>query len=187
MEDNKQVVDKGAVEEPKTYTQEEVDALLQAEADRRVSSALKKAEAKADARVKEAEKLAKMSADEAYEYQLAQREQAIAAKEKELAMAENKNVASRILAEKGLNLSLVDFIVAEDAETTKNNIDLLDRAFKASVKVEVEKRLASSSSAPKVSLDTSKGMSKEQFNKLSITEKMLLKAQDPDLYATLRN
>ena len=68
--------------EPKTYTQEEVDKLLQSEADRRVSEALKKQAKKNEEKVREAEKLAKMSADEKYEYELEQREKAIQAKEK---------------------------------------------------------------------------------------------------------
>ena len=40
-----QIEDKG-LEEPRTYSQEEVDALLQAEVDRRITSALKKQEKK---------------------------------------------------------------------------------------------------------------------------------------------
>ena len=60
----------GEGNEPKTYTQEEVDKLLQSEADRRVSEALKKQAKKNEEKVREAEKLAKMSADEKYEYEL---------------------------------------------------------------------------------------------------------------------
>ena len=53
----------------KTYTQEEVEALLQSEADRRVTAALKKAEMKNQAKIKEAEKLAQMNEQEKYAYQ----------------------------------------------------------------------------------------------------------------------
>ena len=70
---------------PKTYTQEEVDDLLQRETDRRVSSALKKAELKNAEKLKEAQRLAQMNEKEKYEYELNQREQAIALKERELA------------------------------------------------------------------------------------------------------
>ena len=116
--------------EPKTYTQEEVDALLQKEADRRVSEALKKANRKNEEKLKEAQKLAQMNEQQKYEYELEQREKAITEKEKALALAENKNEASKILAEKGLSLSLVDFVVAEDAETMNTNISLLDKKLK---------------------------------------------------------
>ena len=48
MEENKVTVETGAEEnqEVKTYTQEEVDKLLQQETDRRVTSALKKQQQK---------------------------------------------------------------------------------------------------------------------------------------------
>lgn len=167
----------------KTYTQEEVDKMLQAESDRRVTEALKKAEKKKSEAVKEAQRLAQMNEQEKYEYQLKQREEAILAKEKELALMENKNEASKILAEKGISLSLVDFVVAEDADTMKANIDLLDKAFKASVKAEVEKRIGGNS--PKKSVNIEKTLTKEKFKKMSISQLSELYKKDPDLYNQL--
>lgn len=170
-------------EEKKTYTLEEVQKLLQQEGDRRVSAALKKAEKKNAEKLKEAEKLAKMNADEKFQYELEQREKAIEAKEKELALAENKNEASKILAEKGISLDLVDFVVAEDAETMNTNISLLDKAFKASVKAEVEKRLKSST--PKKELPLDKELTAENFRKMSIAEQTRLFNENPTLYKSL--
>ena len=138
MEENKnkegleQETDNGD-EGAKTYTQEEVDALLQQETDRRVTAALKKQEAKNQKKVMEAKKLAAMDEQARYEYELEQREAAIAEKEKELALAENRTEASKILNDRGIDLSLVDFVVAETAEDMMTNIDLLDKAFKKSV------------------------------------------------------
>lgn len=172
-------------ETPKTYTQAEVDALLQKEADKRVTEALKKQERKNAEKIKEAEKLAQMNEAEKFQYQLEQREKAIAEKEKELALAENKNEASKILAEKGLSLALVDFVVAEDAETMNENIKTLDTAFKQSVKLEVEKRLASST--PKKNLPQDKTIDKNAFRRMSMTELTELKQNNPDLYNSLKN
>ena len=169
--------------EPKTYTQEEVDALLQKEADRRVSEALKKANRKNEEKLKEAQKLAQMNEQQKYEYELEQREKAIEEKEKALALAENKNEASKILAEKGLSLSLVDFVVAEDAETMNTNISLLDKAFKQSVKAEVEKRLGSST--PKKNLPPDQAITKDVFKKMSLREQAELSKNNPDLYKSL--
>lgn len=170
-------------ETSKTYTQEEVDALLQSEADRRVTEALKKQERKNAEKMREAEKLAQMNEQQKYEYQLEQREKALAEKERELALAENKNEASKILAEKGLSLSLVDFVVAESAEDMNANILLLDKAFKASVKAEVEKRLGSSS--PKKNLPPDETITRETFKKLSILEQNKLYSENPELYKQL--
>ena len=168
---------------PKTYTQEEVDKLLQQEGDRRVTEALKKAEKKNQDKVKEAQRLAQMNEQEKYEYQLQQREEAIKAKEKELSLAENKNEASKILSEKGISLSLVDFVVADDADTMKANIDLLTKAFNASVKAEVEKRLGSNN--PKKNLQSEGSITKEQFRKMNIAQQSDLFKTNPDLYKRL--
>ena len=171
--------------ETKTYTQEEVDALLQREGDRRVTDALKKAERKNADKVREAQKLAQMDSQQKYEYELEQREKAIEEKEKALALAENKNIASQILADKGLSLSLVDFVIAEDAETMNSNIRLLEKAFKDSVKREVEKRLGSS--APKKNLPPDETITKEQAKKMGIRERQQLLMNNPELYNQLFN
>lgn len=169
--------------ESKTYSQEEVDRLIQAEADRRVNQALAKAERKNAEKTREAEKLARMSESEKYQYQLEQREQAIIAKEKELAMLENKNTASQILAEKGISLKLVDFVVDESADVMNDRIKLLDIEFKKSVRAEVEKRLGGS--APKAAKTDTSTITKEAFAKMSTTERQKLAMTDRDLYDSL--
>lgn len=171
--------------ETKTYTQEEVDKMLQSEVDRRITSALKKQAKNNEAKIKEAQKLAQMNESEKFQYELEQREKAIAEKEKALALAENKNTASQILADKGLSLSLVDFVIAEDAETMNSNIRLLEKAFKDSVKREVEKRLGSS--APKKNLPPDETITKEKAKKMSIIERQNLLTNNPDLYNQLFN
>lgn len=171
------------VEEKTTYTKEEVEALLQKESDRRVTEALKKAERKNAEKLKESEKLAQMNATEKYEYQLSQREKAIEEKERQLALSENKNEASKILAEKGLSLQLVDFVVAEDATEMDAKIKLLEKAFKLSVKAEVEKRL--NSTTPKKALEDDSTITRESFSKMSIKEQQELYNSNPELYKQL--
>lgn len=169
----------------KTYTQEQVNELLQKETDRRVTAALQKQEKKNAEKVREAEKLAKMNEEEKFKYELDQREAAIAAKEKELALMENKNEASKILAEKGLSLTLVDFVVAEDADTMATNIKVLEQAFKASVKAEVEKRMGGST--PKKTSAMNKAITPEEFSKLPYSEMIALKQQNPELWRQLNS
>jgi len=168
---------------PKTYTQEEVDALLQSETDRRVTSALKKAEEKNRAKVREAQKLSEMNAQQKYEYELEQREAAIRAKEIELTLAENKAEATKILADKGLSPDLVDLVVAEDAETMAGNISTLDKAFKQSVKAEVERRLGSNT--PKKNLPPDETITRERFAQMTLREQADLYNNNPELYKAL--
>lgn len=74
-------------------------------------------------------------------------------------------------------------VVAEDADTMNENINLLERAFKASVKTEVEKRLASTT--PKKNLPLDKSLTREDFRKMPLTSRARLKEQHPDLYQSL--
>ena len=172
-------------QETKTYTEQEALEMANKEADRRVTEAMKTWQRKSEAKIAEAQKLAQMNEAEKYEYQLKQREEAIAAKERELALLENKNEASKILSEKGLSLALVEFVVAEDAETMKYNIDTLDKAFKASVKAEVEKRM--STSTPKKNLPVDKMMTKAELLSKPTIEIEEFKRNNPDIYNQLMN
>ena len=164
---------------PKTYTEEEVQALLQKEGDRRVTEALKKAERKQLDKEREATKLARMNEQEKYEYKLTQKEQELQEWESRLRLSENKNEASRILAEKDIDLSLVDFVVAEDADTMNENIKKLDKAIKASV----AKRLAGKS--PIKAPEQNEGLTKDAFRKMSLAEQNRLFVSDPELYKKL--
>ena len=170
-------------ETPKTYTAEEVDAMIQRATDQRVSQAMETAARKKDAAVRkereEATKLAQMNADEKYKYELKKREKALEEKEHKMALLENSNEAGKILADKGISVSLVDFVVAEDAETMKANIDLLEAEFKKSVKTEVEKRLASNT--PKNNLPGDKGLTRESYLAMSFGDQQRLYSENPTL------
>ena len=166
--------------ETRTYSQEEVDALLQAEVDRRIKTAIKKQEKKNQEKIKEAEKLAQLNEEENYKYQLEQREKALEEKERKMALMENKAEASNALNSRGISISLADLVVAEDADTMMENIKLLEEEFKKSVKAEVEKRLAGN--APKKNLDNSNEMTKEKLKKNSIGQQSRLLEENPKIY-----
>ena len=171
------------VKETKTYTAEEVNKMIEEGRKQALEEANKKAEERFQNKMKESEKLAKMNEEEKLRYQLEQREKAIEEKEKALALAENKNEAGKILAEKGLSLALVDFVVAEDDETMNQNISLLEKEFNKSVKAEVEKRL--SSKAPKQNLPPDQAITKDVFKNMSLAQLSELSKNNPDLYKSL--
>lgn len=169
----------------RTYTQAEVDEMIQRAADQRVTQALKTAEKKNAAKIAEAEKLAKMSEQDKYIYQLEQREKEVAEKEKQLAMAEMRTEVQKALGAKGLDLSLADLVVNEDAEVTANNIKALEKAFTSAVRAEVAKRLASK--APTTSIGNKGQITKDEFNKMNYAQRMALKTEDEELYHMLCN
>lgn len=168
----------------KTYTQAEVDALIQREGDRRVTEALKKQERKTADKIREAEKLASMDANEKYEYELQKREAALAEKEQKLQMAENKSACMDILADKNIPVQLADLVVDSNAECMNERIKMLEKCFNDAVKEEVKKRLTSTT--PKSGNSTKEiGISKEAFKKMSIVDRQKLYDSDRELYNIL--
>lgn len=185
---NKGSVDTSTVEDTgegtaKTYTEEEVQALLQKEADRRVSSALKKQQKEFENRMAEAEKLKSMDESQRKEYEYEQKLRELETREKEFAIAQNKLEATKVLANRELPIEFVDYIIAEDAETMMENINSFEKAFKAAVADAVAKKIASP--APKSGQVKQTGMTREDFKKLSISQQSELYRTNPELYKQL--
>lgn len=168
-----------AAPENKALPQEELEKLIAAEADRRVSLAQSRWKKDSEKQVSEATKLAKMSEEQKYEFQIKQREDAIAAKERELAISANKVECLKIMAEKKLPAELVDYVVSEDAEEMSNRIKLLERVINRAVADEVKSRLGNN--VPKTG-SMSASMTLEQFRKMSLAEQAKLAATNPELY-----
>lgn len=167
-----------------TYTKEEVTMMLQKEADKRVTEALKKAEKTKAKAVAEAEKLAKMNEEDKYKYELEKRELAIQEKESQLALAENKSACTNILADRGIPVQLVDFVVDVDADAMQAKINTLDKYFKLGIKNEVEKRLTSAT--PRKNTVSDITLTKESFKKMSLAEINQLAEENPELFKQLQ-
>jgi hypothetical protein len=170
---------------PKTFTEEEVYALLQSETDKRVSQALKTQQKKYEKQLS----LSKLD-DEAREK--AEKDARIQELEEMLRdrdIANNKSELKSVLGARGLSAEFADIItISEDIEESQAKIDVLDKLFKAAVKAEVEKRLAATGGTPKGNANTNTGeITKEQFNKMSLTQRAQLNRDNPELYKKLIN
>jgi hypothetical protein len=179
---NEEVVETTATEEStKTYTQEEVMALLQKEADRRVNQALAKQQKKYEKEIS----LSKLDDDARAK---AEKDNRIAELEEQLAqfhIERNKSELKSVLATRGLSAEFADIVlINDDIEASQANIDKLDKLFKAAVKAEVEKRLAGAS-APRGNGGTTPELTKESAKKMSIAEMSALKQSNPELYNKL--
>ena len=178
-QDNAQTTDNK--ETVKTYTQDEVLALIQSEADKRVTAALKTQQ-------KKHEKELSLSKLDGSEREKAEAQNKIAELEEKLAQYEiekNRSELKSVLATRGLSAEFADIIVInDDIEASQANIDKLDKLFKDAVKSEVEKRLAGS--APKGNGSSNPAtITKENKSKMSIAELQRLKQTNPELYAQL--
>ena len=167
--------------EVKTYTQEEVQQLIQSEADKRVTAALKTQQKKYEKQIS----LSKLD-DNAREK--AERDNRIAELEEQLAafqIERNKSELKSVLASRGLSVEFADIIsISDDIAASQANIERLDKLFKASVKAEVEKRLAGN--APKGNGGSNPAeITKEQAKKMSLSEMMQLKEKNPEQYKRL--
>ena len=170
-------------EEVKTYTQEEVDKLLQQEADRRVTSALKKQAEKFEREKAESEKLRDMDEQQRKEYEYEKKVKELENKEREFNLMQNKLEASKIMGEHGLPVSFVDYIVAEDAETMMANITNFETQWKAAVADAVSARIAQP--APKGSNVSQNSLTKEEFKKMSLAQQSEIYRTNPELYKQL--
>lgn len=164
----------------KTYTQEEVNALLQQEGDRRVSAALKKQADKFAKEKAEAQKLQEMDENQKKEYEYEKRIHELEEKEKEFNLMQNKISASKVMDEHGLPVSFVDYIVAEDADTMMENINNFEREWKAAIADAVSARL--SSPTPKGGSGKQTGLTREEFTKLTLAQQAEIYRTNPELY-----
>ena len=185
MDTNETNVTEPQVEETKTYTQEEVMALLQSETDKRVSQALKTQEKKFARQLS----LSKLD-DEAREK--AEKDERIRELEEMLRdrdIANNKSELKSVLGARGLSAEFADIItITDDIEGSQAKIDVLDKLFKAAVKAEVEKRLAQSGGTPKgASSNSGAELTRESFRKLPLSEQNNIYKNNPELYKKLTN
>jgi hypothetical protein len=166
----------------KTYTQEEVLALLQSEADKRVTAALKKQQAKF-------EKQLSLSKLDVQDREKAEKDDRIAELEEQLALFQverNKSELKTVLSSRGLSAEFADIItIGDDLELAQANIDKLDKLFKAAVKAEVEKRLAGN--APKGNGNGNAGVTKESAKNMTMAQLNELAQTNPELFNQLFN
>lgn len=167
----------------KTYTEEEVQVLLQKEADRRVSSALKKQQKDFENKMAEAERLKSMDEAQRKDYEYNQKLQELEKRERDFTVAQNKLEATKVMANRGLPVEFVDYIVAEDAETMLENINVFERAFKSAVSDAVSKKISAPS--PKNGMPQQTGMTREEFKKLNISQQAEIYRTNPKLYEQL--
>lgn len=93
------------------------------------------------AALEEAAKKAAMKPDEVKEYEQQQREKELAEKERQLQLRGMKYDTREILSQKELPAEFADFLIGEDMEATKGNIEAFKQAFDSAVQKQVETRL----------------------------------------------
>lgn len=175
----------------KTFSQAEVDAMVQSRLARekeKMSKSLR-IEIEEDVRnqikseASEANKLKKMDEDQRRKYELDKRDQEIKELKAKLNRSEMEHVATDLLSKKGIvaDSDTLEFVVAEDAETTQTNIDrFVDLINK---KAQANRREDFDVPEPKSGNNNATSpITKEEFQGMDYHEKLKLKEKQPSVY-----
>lgn len=179
----------------KTFSQAEVDEMVKSRLARekdKMKSSLR-AEIEEDVRNKikneqsEANKLKKMNEDQRRKYDMDKKDQEIAELKAKLNRSDMEHVATDLLSKKGISADseILNFVVAEDAETTQANIDrFVDLINK---KAQANRREDFDVPEPKNGFHGEKAADVKEFNKMGYHERLELKQKQPTLYQQLLN
>ncbi|MGH0775285.1 DUF4355 domain-containing protein [Bacillus mobilis] len=174
-----------------TITQDELQKLLQQEGDKRVSSAISKQKEKWEAEYKtklevektEAEKLAKMSEAEKLQVQFNKEKEEFENERKQFLREKLELETVKQLSALDLPVGFSRFILGADAETTKSNIDSFSSLWQQAIEVTVDKKLQGHT--PKAASGSVMTMTREDFAKLSYSDRRELYSKNPELYNQL--
>ena len=146
-ETNTEVVETETVDNPetteadKTFTQDELDHIVQERVKRAVAKAQKDAEDKIKQAQSEGERLAKLTKDERAKEEEAKRLADLEAREKAIAVKELRIETQSLLSDEGLPIEFLDVVMADTAESVKENIASIRKAFDEAVEKRVNERL----------------------------------------------
>ena len=167
----------------KTFTQSQLDEIIQKEKAKAKRSAEKEYQAKMD----EAEKLRKMNEVQKAEYEQEKQRAYIAELEAKINRSGLEREASKMLSEGGIvaDDKILSIVVKDTAESTQEAVE----SFVALVNELADKKVSEKlkGKTPKKMEDTSAGeITKEQFNKMGYQSRNELLRNNPELYHKLK-
>lgn len=166
----------------KTFTQDELDAIITKRLGKEKSKWQKEYEKKLEDEKAEAARLANLDATQRAEEEAKKREKALQEREAKIKQAEDKIKCEKVLKEKGLNTSFSQFLIGADTEITSANIDIFEKAFKEAVKAEVDTRIKGKTPESTGNETKDGAVSKEDFKRLSLFEQNKLYKANPEIY-----
>lgn len=167
----------------KTFTQSQLDEIIQKEKAKAKRSAEKEYQAKMD----EAEKLRQMNETQKAEYEQEKQRAYIAELEAKINRSGLEREASKMLSEGGIAVDdkILGLVVKDTAESTQEAVE----SFVALVNDLADKKVSEKlkGKTPKKMEDTSAGeITKEQFNRMGYQSRNELLQNNPELYHKLK-
>lgn len=169
----------------RTYTHEEVQAMLneanrraQSEADRRVTQAVNR-------RDREHQRQMSLSGLDEHERAIRERDQQIEDLQASLREAEaNRNHLEvvRVLADRGMPVEFADLIdVGQNLEQAQQRIDQLNTVWNRAVE-DAANRLLAGRRAPAKGNSTAAALTRDEYKRMTLRQQQELADRDPDLY-----
>lgn len=158
-EDNNNDQDK-----PKTFTQEDVDKIVQG----RIAKERKSWQKELEAQKTEAEKLAGMTESQKKKYQEEKKLKNLDDREAAVTRRELTAQAKDTLADKGLPIEFADILNYKDAESCNSSIEVVEKVFQNAVEKAVEERIKGGKPPKRVPGD--KGITVESIKEMSPAE-----------------
>lgn len=161
----------------KTFTQDELDAILA----KRLEREFKKYSDNLETEKAETERLAKLSADERLK-----EEQAKFEDERNQFLTQKAELkATKLLNTKGLPIEFTAYVTDLDSEKMTSNIEVFETVWNEALAKEVGNRLKSKTPGAG-SVTTTDTMTKQEFAKLTTKEREGLLAQNPNILTQLK-
>ncbi|HFI0143463.1 TPA: DUF4355 domain-containing protein [Streptococcus suis] len=184
VETEKETVDTSETAETteKTFTQDEVNSLIEKRLAKQEKSFNKRIQEKLD----EAEKLHQMNAAQKAEYEAQKQAAYIAELEAKINRSGLEKEASKILSGVGIAVddNILGFVVKDTAEATKEAVESFSVLVNKLADNKVSKMLKGKT-PKKVEQTTSASITQEQFNRMSYRAQLDLQKADPELYEKL--
>ncbi|MCF0239390.1 MAG: DUF4355 domain-containing protein, partial [Streptococcus gallolyticus] len=167
----------------KTFTQAELDDIVQKEKAKAKRSAEREYKEKMD----EAEKLRKMNAEQKAEYEAQKQADRIAELEAQLNRNGLEKEASKMLSEAGIVASddILSFVVKDDAEGTQEAVNALSNLVNELADKKVSEMLKGKT-PKKVEQSTTGAITKKQFDQMGYKDRNELLQNNPELYHQLK-
>ena len=155
----------------KTYTQAELDAAIQREADRRVAPVANQlTQVRESLKALEQQRVEQMTAAERQKWELEQQAKAIAAEKEALAVEKRQRMALEEIAKRSWPKEAAQAIEADSPEGVAARADVIDKIARAIADVTVHARLAATGGVPNsvgATTDTGVLITKEQLATMS--------------------
>lgn len=162
-------------EPEKKYTDEDVDRLI--------NEKFKKWQEKKNKELEEAEKLAKMTAKEKQDHEMKQLKEELEGLRRANNINEMTKVSREILADKGISISdsLIETLIGDSAEKTKENISQFAESFESAVNKAVDDKLKGKT--PKRTLESNSISKKDILSEKDMKKRRRLMAENLELFS----